>query len=117
MEKKARYFDVMTVDGTVILKLCLHEKEIPLKEEAEKEFDIPTNEQRMTDAQQKFLFKLLADQEIEGNEAQEKLKELFKVDSLEEVTKIEASKIIEQFLEDAKKESKVPAGKAKDDSL
>ena len=113
MEKTIRYFDVMTVDGTVILRLSLHEKEIPLKDEAEKELDIPTNGQGMTDAQQRYLFRLLADQEIEGDEAYEKLKVLFQVDSLEEVTKMEASRMIEQFLEDAKKESKHPQGKAK----
>ncbi len=113
MEKKARYFDVMTVDGIVILRLSLHEKEIPLKDEGEKELDIPTNGQGMTDAQQRYLFRLLADQEIVGDEANEKLKVLFQVDSLEEVTKIEASRMIEQFLEDAKKESKNPQGKSK----
>ena len=57
---------------------------------------------KMTDPQKKFLFRICADQGIEREEAQEKLKELFGVESLKEVSKLDASKMIESLLAEAK---------------
>lgn len=63
----------------------------------------PTNgDDLMTYAQKRYLFRLLADQNIEGDEANENLKERFKVDSLKDVTKVEASQVIERLLEEQK---------------
>ena len=56
----------------------------------------------MSYAQKRYIFRLLADQGIEGDEAHENLKEIFKVDSLKEVTKTEASQVIERLLEEQK---------------
>ncbi len=56
----------------------------------------------MTDAQKRYLFRILADQDIEGDDASEHLKNLFQVESLKEVTKQEASRAIEQLLEKSK---------------
>ena len=56
----------------------------------------------MTDSQKRLLFRLLADQGVEGDRAHEQLKEQFQVNSLKEVTKAEASRGIEKLIEDAK---------------
>jgi len=56
----------------------------------------------MTDAQKRHLFRILAEHGIEGGEAHHKLKDIFQVDSLKEVTKLEASKMIERLLEEIK---------------
>ena len=56
----------------------------------------------MTDAQKRYLFRLLAGQGFEEDKAHERLKELLHVDSLKEVTKSEASKMIERLLEESK---------------
>ncbi|MBI5021121.1 MAG: hypothetical protein HZB59_06780 [Ignavibacteriales bacterium] len=56
----------------------------------------------MTDSQKRLLFRLLADQGVEGDKAHEHLKNKFQVNSLKEVTKLEASREIEKLLGDAK---------------
>jgi hypothetical protein len=60
------------------------------------------NGDSMTFPQKKFLFRLLAGQGIEGDKAQERLKELFKVDHLKDVGKMEASRMIERLLKESK---------------
>jgi len=63
----------------------------------------PANgEALMTDSQKRLLFRLMADQGMEGDIAYTRLKKEFQVNSLKEVTKLEASRAIEKFLEDAK---------------
>ena len=57
------------------------------------------NYNRMTDAQKRYLFRILAEQGIKGDKAHEYLKDLFKIESLKEVTKFEASRMIGQLLE------------------
>jgi len=61
-----------------------------------------SNGDSMTFPQKKFLFRLLAGQGIEGDKAQERLKELFRVDNLKEVGKMEASRMIERLLKETK---------------
>ena len=56
----------------------------------------------MTDAQKRYLFRILADQGKEGEEAHEYLKSHFQVKSLKEVTKLEASQAIERLLAESK---------------
>ena len=53
----------------------------------------------MTDAQKRFLFRILADRGIEGDQAHTHLKKLFGVELLKDVTKMEASRGIEKLLE------------------
>lgn len=60
------------------------------------------NGESMTFPQKKFLFRLLAGQGIEGDKAQERLKDLFKVEHLKEVGKMEASRMIERLLKESK---------------
>ena len=107
--KKARCIDVLTSEGTVILRLYLHEHEVELRENSSKQKtgkelsnDSPNEEALMTPAQKRYLFRILADQKLEGDKAHEKLKTLFQVDSLKEVSKLEASRMIEALLENNK---------------
>jgi hypothetical protein len=60
----------------------------------------------MTEAQKRFLFRLLADQGMEGEEAHIRLKAFFQVASLKEVTKQEASQGIERILDEARRTQK-----------
>jgi len=52
----------------------------------------------MSDAQKRYLFRLLADQGIENDAALEDLKKRFKVNSLHEVSKADASREIEKLV-------------------
>ena len=116
MKKKVKCIELRTVEGRAILVLYLYEKEIVLEDsqetksqknlkEPEKEkakASSKSKEPLMTDAQKRYLFRILADNGIEGDKAHQQLKELFQVNSLKEVTKLEASRMIERLLEEAK---------------
>lgn len=116
MKNKVRCIELRTAEGKVILVLYLYEKEIVLedsqkisadqKKRAKKEKTETARSQAedfpMTDAQKRYLFRILADRGIEGDKAHQCLKEMFQVDSLKEVSKLEASKMIEQLLEEKK---------------
>jgi hypothetical protein len=52
----------------------------------------------MSDAQKRYLFRLLADQGIENDAALEDLKNRFQVKSLLEVSKVDASREIEKLM-------------------
>lgn len=62
----------------------------------------------MTDRQRKYLFHLLADQGIFGNDAHEHLKKLFKVESLKDVSKAQARELIDKLVREAKELEEVP---------
>jgi len=116
MKKKVKCIELRTVEGRAILVLYLHEKEIVLEDsqgtKAQKNLKEPEKEKAkasskseeplMTDAQKRYLFRILANNGIEGDKAHQQLKELFQVNSLKEVTKLEASRMIERLLEEAK---------------
>ena len=119
MDKQGRYLKVKTQDGRVLLSLFLNlgqgiVLEGPLddrKQEAPRNGGSGNghaagNGELMTDPQKRFLWRILAQQGIEGNKVQEHLLNLFQVENLKEVTKIEASRMIERLL----KEAKVPEG-------
>ncbi len=118
MKDKARRLELRTVDGKVILVLYLYEEialeDNPKAKESPKpdagtikpQNGSPSKENPpMTDAQKRYLFRIMAEKGFENDQAYSKLKELFQVDSLREVTKLEASKMIERLLEEAKGES------------
>lgn len=54
----------------------------------------------MTEAQRRYLFRLMAEKEIFGEGAHEELKKLFKVDSLKKVTKAQAREMIDKMLKE-----------------
>ena len=53
----------------------------------------------MTDSQKRYLFRIMAVRGKEGEDAHEELKRLFQVKTLKDVTKIDASRMIEELLE------------------
>lgn len=59
-----------------------------------------TSEEMMTEPQKKYLFRIMAMREKTGDEAHDELKRLFKVKILKEVTKLEASRMIEDLLKE-----------------
>ena len=112
MKKNARRIELRTADGKVILVLHLSEEMALEDNKKNLEDQTPSTEREerqstkenplMTSAQKRYLFRILAERGTEGDEAHEHLKSLFQVDSLKDVTKLEASKMIEQLLEEAK---------------
>jgi len=61
----------------------------------------------MSEAQRRYLFRLMANQGYLREAAEERLKDIFEVDSLSEITKAVATKMIDQLLNPA------PAGVAR----
>jgi len=117
-EKVCRVLEVRTGSGQLLFSLWLIEKEEGYlespkeekkstegkgdkekKEEGKKESTPGSNEPPMTDAQKRYLFRILAEQGFESEAAHEHLKKAFGVDSLKKVTKLEASREIERRLE------------------
>jgi len=115
METKERLIEVRTADGKPILNLRLIDREVI----PDNRQDVPSaqstqgkgqtnqagsasaNQSLMTDAQKRYLFRILAEKGMEADKAHQHLKELFGVDSLQEVSKAEASRMIERLLEEA----------------
>ena len=60
------------------------------------------DEPRMTEPQKRYLFRLLAQQGIEGKKAEAHLKDYFRVQNLRDVSKAGASQLIEQMIADQK---------------
>lgn len=113
MQNDGKIIEIRDRNGGLILSFLMVEK--PLQETPKeqknsqgqtgpKADDKPLNhEALMTDAQKRYLFRLLADQGKEGEEAHEHLKnKIFQVSSLKEVTKLEASQAIERLLSEQK---------------
>lgn len=107
MEKESKVVEVRDRNGGLILSFLITEKSFnePPKEIKNDPSDPKGNENPlgqdafMTDAQKKYLFRILADQGKEGEEAHEYLKsKIFQVGSLKEVTKLEASQAIDRLL-------------------
>jgi formate dehydrogenase maturation protein FdhE len=115
MEKKVKCIDVRTADGTPIVKLYISEQDVTLGEvpnrspapnkqarnSAAQTNSQAANDSSMTDAQKRYLFRILAEQGLDADKAHEHLKKLFGVESLQEINKFEASRMIESLLEKA----------------
>ncbi len=109
MEQKERIIEVRDRNGGLLFSFSIIEKPTQdPKEVKNSQPDSKGNENPlahdgfMTDAQKRYLFRLLAEQGKEGEEAHEHLKKLFRVSSLKEVTKLEASQAIERLLASSK---------------
>jgi len=100
--------EVYTPDGLLICRLCFLEREaspVTGLKPADRSSQ-PTGKEggradveTMTGPQRRLLFRLFAIQGIEAEQAHEELKRRFRVNSLHEVPKRDASKVIEQLLE------------------
>ena len=117
-EKACRVLDIRTGSGELLFSVCLSEKGVASpeppkpeeksakekggdgrKDDGKKEPTPAGNESLMSEPQKKYLFRILAEQGLEGEKAHEDLKKAFGVDSLKKVTKLEASREIERRLE------------------
>lgn len=113
--KTTRYLDICTIDGTVLLSFCITEREgnepFPTKppKPAEQTNGHPANrdgktgtngspEEMMTDPQQRKLFRILTEQGMEVEKAHKELLKRFRVSNLKDVTKFEASRMIDSML-------------------
>ena len=117
MAEKARRIELRTGGGEVILSLIFIEKEISIENNHkngptsdqggnEGKDPSPSNDSAMTEAQKRYLFRILAERGIQGEIAHQELKNAFRVNALTEVGKFEASKMIERLLVDGKGELK-----------
>ncbi len=113
MGRTVKTLEPRTAEGKLIMSLYLVEKEVGpegkqngggnRRSESKSERGAGNGSQNgelMTEAQRRYLFRILADQGIEGDSAFEKLKSIFNVNVLKEVTQRDASRVIEQLLED-----------------
>ncbi len=66
------------------------------------------NGQPMTDAQRRYLFRLLAERKIEGDDAQKSLLDRANVPSLDQITKAQASSLIDEMVGATKSAEEVP---------
>lgn len=108
--ESAKGFSIRSKDGKIILGLLFKPGEgfeiefapgMP-KDKPKREKGGNGDGSSMTHPQKRLLFRLLADKGIEGDKAHDHLKKLFQTSSLSDVSKMEASKMIEHLLKDAK---------------
>ena len=110
MKNKTRCLEIRTSEGKVILSFYLYDKEVDLEDNPEasneeksgaKRGNTPHNDDSlMSQPQKRYLFRLLLEKGLEGDKAHQYLKDLFQVESLTVISKIEASKAIERLLEE-----------------
>jgi hypothetical protein len=108
MENEVRkVLEIRTDSGEMLFRLRLIVKDDPDQEKQKEESKTDKgnggngkvgNYEPMTDAQKRYLFRLLAEQGIEKDAAHDELKKTFGVDQLKKVTKQEASQEIERRL-------------------
>lgn len=115
MEPHARQLEISSVDGKFHFTVIVTEKPAavpsgdraaspkkPTPKEDKNHAKNQNGEVPMTEAQKRYLFRILADQGFEGEKAFDRLTGLFRVTSLKDVTKAEASRMIERLLEETK---------------
>jgi len=113
MKPNARRIEVRTADDKLIFSLRLYD------EEADGSGNAAGRDERnghngngtidfvpMTEAQKRYLFRILAERGLEGDDAHRHLKERFGANTLADVSKREASSMIEQLLEEAEAKAK-----------
>jgi len=116
MEKKVKVLEFKAPNGQPLFSVHMFDKEISsgkpqnkgenpssqkkASQKGQAQGESKGNGEFMTQAQKRYLFRILAEQGKEGDEAHEYLKDLFQVDALKEVTKIEASRAIELLLKE-----------------
>jgi len=109
MNQTAKCIELRTPDGKLLADLRIYDVSVVEKEnggatpkpEAAKNGG-NGNGDTMTEAQQRKLFRVLAERGIQGENALARLKELFRVKALKEVPKYEASRMIDHLLKEAK---------------
>lgn len=110
--KTTRYLDICTIDGKVLFSFCLTEREEKeqsispdAKETPPQDGKQKTNGdlgEKMTSPQKRKLYRILAIQGVTGNEAETDLKKRFQVTDLDNVSKAEASQMIDKIIKEEK---------------
>jgi hypothetical protein len=116
MDRNGKCIEIRTPDGKPLLSLHLYDlgqnaenadppsRQRSSQDQSRNSGGSNSGEQTsMTDAQKRYLFRILAEQGFEGDRAHEHLKGLFGVEDLQEVSKREASRMIESLLEKTEK--------------
>jgi len=111
MGRTVKTLELRTAEGKLIVSLYLVEKEVESESKAKSpanrnpetrteksQGNSSQNGELMSEAQRRYLFRILAEQGIEGDAAFERLQSLFDVTALKDVTKRDASKMIERLL-------------------
>lgn len=111
MNKNAKCVEIRTSDDKLIFKLLIYDKEIYVdgittnsssngnsKNKEKTNGKSNNNGTLITDKQKKYLFRLLAEQGIEEDDALETLKTCLKVDQLKTATKENAGNLIKELL-------------------
>jgi len=108
MDQTAKCFELRTPDGKLLADLRIYDVSVVEKEngnEAPKPEAARNgangNGDTMTEAQQRKLFRVLAERGISGEKALAHLKEVFKVKILKDVTKRDASAMIDKLVKEA----------------
>ncbi len=110
--QNAKSLEIYTASGTLLFKVIITEANVSSQTKSEpanghngrhEKGNGKSNGEFMTDPQRRMLFRLMVtNYHLEGDEAHAKLKKLFGVDDLKDVSKFEASKTIERLLEEEK---------------
>jgi len=105
--QSAKCIEVYSPGGVLLFRAYLSEKEFPdrSKVDADPKPESsstpriePANGEPMSNAQRRFLFRLYALKGVEGERAEADLKRELKVGSLKDITKRDASKIIDRMV-------------------
>ena len=103
-EKTSNMFEVLTAKGDLLFIIKAKDLDVGKPSQGDSQpkqnggDGTDNGDSSMTIPQKRFLFRLLADQGIEDNEAYKHLKTIFKVSNLTEVSKADASREIEKLL-------------------
>jgi hypothetical protein len=108
-------FDVRSPEGTLMFSVHLMDESTAIKNgqapsaqsnqssagESPKRSDAQRDSGAMTQSQERYLFRILADRGVEGDAAHEELIDRFGVQSLATVSKEEASSMIKRLLQES----------------
>jgi hypothetical protein len=102
-----KYLDICNINGELLVTLLVRVRDEKAQPQVSPQK--PSDVQRggngldkMTEAQQRKLFRMLAEKGIHGDKAQDDLKKRFRVNDLGDVSKQEASRMIEKLIGETK---------------
>jgi hypothetical protein len=108
-----KYLDICNINGELLVTLLVRVRDenrqsaVSLQKPANAQGggtgqEKGNGQEKMTEAQQRKLFRMLAEKGIHGDKAQEELKRKFQVNDLGDVSKQEASRMIEKLIAETK---------------
>jgi hypothetical protein len=108
-----KYLDICNINGELLVTLLVRVRDEKAQPQVspQKPSDVQKGENgqdkgngidKMTEAQQRKLFRMLAEKGMHGDKAHEELKRRFQVKDLGDVSKQEASRMIEKLIGETK---------------